>query len=211
MLLSTEASADADSPVIELKTGRTSKVNRRLIEWKGQCRTNDLILRGFWPDDSSGSSGAASSLAIVDIDAGPPGPCMQIVERLVHLELADLVLHSHYLDPGFPDASKMTLNSESSGSDSGGDVSAKKGGNKSTKGATALKQLQRMSEPCIDCKYPQLQSRVPVCPFGGVLPRPGTTQHSPNVCAAINSLNGNGPLPLSHILTLWSSLFLFHS
>ena len=144
--------SDPDSPVIELKTGRTSKVNRRLSEWKGQCRTNDLILRGYWPDDSNNTKGAAaSSLALVDVNAGPPKPCMQIVERLIHLELADLVMNAQYLVPGFPNASKMKINDDSSGSDSNGDGPTKKAARKPRK-SLALTQMQRMNEACTDCK-----------------------------------------------------------
>src|ERR1700683_3313500 len=57
------------------------------------------MLRGHWPaglDDESYPSAVAKPM-----DPGPKGPFCRRVERLVHLELMDLVVNGQYLHPDF--------------------------------------------------------------------------------------------------------------
>ena len=86
---------------IQLKVGRSVNLNKRFNEWDKQCRSREHIPRGWWPgaveDDHSGS------LLKGNIKVGDPGPFCHRVERLVHIELADLSLHAPYLDPEWPD------------------------------------------------------------------------------------------------------------
>ena len=63
------------------------------------------IVRGWWPgtvEDDSDDDGTNGSLLKGSIKAGEPGPLCHRVERLVHIELADLVVHTPYLKPHFP-------------------------------------------------------------------------------------------------------------
>lgn len=114
--------------VIQLKVGRAVNLVKRLDQWDKQCGSKMQIPRGWWPhSDDNGTSG---SLLKGSIKAGEPGPLCHRVERLVHIELADLVVYTPYLDPKFPKVDNSDLPSSAVGS--------------STLGKTAMK-------PCPDC------------------------------------------------------------
>lgn len=118
--------------VIQLKVGRAVNLTKRLDQWGKQCGSKVPIVRGWWPgtvEDESDDDGTNGSLLTGNIKAGEPGPLCHRVERLVHIELADLVVHTPYLDPNFPKVD----NSDTSPSTSG-----------SPKKATM--------KPCLDCK-----------------------------------------------------------
>jgi hypothetical protein len=119
--------------VIQLKIGRTVNLVKRLDQWDKQCGSKMQIVRGWWPDimDDSDDDGTNGSLLKGSIKAGEPGPLCHRVERLVHIELADLVVHTPYLDPGFPKVDNSDPPSSAVGS--------------STSKKTAM-------EPCPDCK-----------------------------------------------------------
>ncbi|KAJ5176736.1 uncharacterized protein N7482_002613 [Penicillium canariense] len=89
---------------IRLKIGRTSNVHRRLSEWTRQC-SHDLTLIRYYPyTPSSASSSPARRSAprqradssgrnttpAASLVAGRKVPHVHRVERLIHLELADL-------------------------------------------------------------------------------------------------------------------------
>ncbi|KAH7927085.1 hypothetical protein BV22DRAFT_306785 [Leucogyrophana mollusca] len=99
--------------VIQFKVGRTVKLTKRLDEWAKQCRSKEQIVRGVWPgtveDDNDPANG---SLLRGRLSGGEKGPLCHRVERLVHIELADLAVHAPYLDPKFP---KVELNPPQSG------------------------------------------------------------------------------------------------
>ncbi|KAJ8592616.1 hypothetical protein M405DRAFT_732918 [Rhizopogon salebrosus TDB-379] len=118
--------------VIQLKIGRTVNLVKRLDQWDKQCGSKMQIVRGWWPDimDDSDDDGTNGSLLKGSIKAGEPGPLCHRVERLVHIELADLVVHTPYLDPGFPKVDNSDPPSSAVGS--------------STSKKTAM-------EPCPDC------------------------------------------------------------
>ena len=93
---------DEDSPsVVHLKVGRATNLNRRMDQWAKQCDTHEQLLRGHWP---GGMTSDDASLVRGLIDAGDKGKWCHRLERLVHLELADLAAFAPYLDPGYPNA-----------------------------------------------------------------------------------------------------------
>ncbi|KAG1748918.1 uncharacterized protein EDB91DRAFT_1111390 [Suillus paluster] len=103
--------------VIQLKVGRAVNLAKRLDQWDKQCGSKVQIVRGWWPgtveDDDDGTNG---SLLKGNIKAGEPGPLCHRVERLVHIELADLVVHTPYLDSKFPKADNSDMSPSGSGS-----------------------------------------------------------------------------------------------
>lgn len=108
----THLSADHTTPnKIHLKVGHTTNLANRINQWDKQCRLKENILRGWWPrsieDDASGGPAACVSLMKGQVEAGDTGPFCHRLERLVHLELADLAVHAPHLKPGFePDIQK---------------------------------------------------------------------------------------------------------
>jgi hypothetical protein len=92
--------ADAKTPThIHLKVGRAVNLTKRIDEWGKQCKSKEPVLRGWWPGSVEEDSG---SLLKGKVRAGDKGPCCHRLERLVHLELADLALNGPYLHPQFP-------------------------------------------------------------------------------------------------------------
>jgi hypothetical protein len=75
-------------------------------EWQKQCKSVEQRLRGHWPgglEDGPPDDAEAfhASTSEGSVNSGPKGPLCHRVERLVHLELADLVVNEQYLDPDF--------------------------------------------------------------------------------------------------------------
>ena len=94
------ARVDKDDPsVVHIKVGRAVKLNKRLGEWDDQCQSKETHLRGYWPMSEDAES---NGMMRGRVQVGPPGPYCHRVERLVHLELADLALNAPYLHPDFP-------------------------------------------------------------------------------------------------------------
>ena len=124
---------------IKIKVGRAVKLVKRLDQWSKQCTSKEVILRGWWPgtvEHDDGSNG--TSLLRGTIKPGEKGPLCHRLERLVHLELADLAVRAPYLVSGFPN-----VNPEHND-----DTLAP-----STPGRSPKKRSKvRMAEPCIDCK-----------------------------------------------------------
>ena len=85
--------------MVHIKVGRAVKLTKRLAEWDKQCQSKQTHLRGFWPITADAEAG---NLARGRVQVGDPGPWCHKVEKLVHLELADLALNAPYLDPDFP-------------------------------------------------------------------------------------------------------------
>ncbi|KAI0373289.1 hypothetical protein BV20DRAFT_938016 [Pilatotrama ljubarskyi] len=90
---------DANPRVVHIKVGRAVKLTKRLAEWDKQCQSKQTHLRGFWP---MSKDAAANGMMRGRVQVGDSGPYCHRVERLVHLELADLTLNAPYLDPKFP-------------------------------------------------------------------------------------------------------------
>ena len=90
------------SDVIQLKVGRSVNLIKRLDQWGKQCSSGIQIPRGWWPDTVEDDDGTGGSLLLGNIKPGEPGPFCHRVERLIHIELADLSVHAPYLNPGWP-------------------------------------------------------------------------------------------------------------
>lgn len=90
-----------DKKTIHLKVGRATNLNRRMDQWGKQCGSKEQILRGFWPGGMDKAGVPMKGL----VQAGPKGPWCHRVERLVHIELSDLVEHTPYLEDGYPNVS----------------------------------------------------------------------------------------------------------
>ncbi|KAL0960233.1 hypothetical protein HGRIS_011866 [Hohenbuehelia grisea] len=96
---------DLSSPdTIKLKVGRAVNLVKRLDEWGKQCGSKEQIPRGWYPGvaDDDGTDGGGLSMLKGRIRPGPKGPWCHRLERLIHLELADLVYTGVYLDPKWP-------------------------------------------------------------------------------------------------------------
>ena len=70
-------------------------------QWSKQCGSKEQILRGFWPGGMDKAGVPMKGL----VQPGPKGPWCHRVERLVHIELADLVENTPYLDEEYPNFS----------------------------------------------------------------------------------------------------------
>ena len=167
---------------------------------------------------TNGRYETGTSLMNGRVDPGEPGGAMNRAERLIHLELASLVMYAQYLKPGFPDVNKMKTSGASGGSnDSNSDEYEPTGGKKgkATGKMPALKQLQRGSEPCKDCKF--FHQRPNFAPF----PSPSFLHSSevPQFLLTILCVDlavarvgqcivASFRLPLSHLRTLCPSAFL---
>lgn len=134
--------ADPDeTEVIHLKVGRANNLNRRMDQWGKQCGSKEQIVRGWWP---GGIVHDEASLMKGTIKAGEKGAWCHRLERLVHLELADLATNTPYLHAGFPGKGKAKATASGSGSTSGnGD------GKDKDKGKKGKKDINR----CPDCMY----------------------------------------------------------
>lgn len=67
-------------------------------QWGKQCGSKEQILRGFWPGGMEKGGVPMKGL----VQAGPKGPWCHRIERLVHIELADLVEYTPYLEDEYP-------------------------------------------------------------------------------------------------------------
>ena len=88
---------DATPKHVHLKVGRTNNLPKRITEWSKQCGTHEQTFRGSWPELP-----ASQSFLPGKLQAKVKGPNSHRLERLIHLELADLVTNTPYLLPGFP-------------------------------------------------------------------------------------------------------------
>lgn len=143
-----------DSSVVHLKVGRAVNLVKRIDEWGKQCGSKEQVLRGWWPgtvenDDSE------SSLMKGRVKPGDRGACCHRLERLIHLELADLTVHTPYLNKDFPNIPSPALDKTSAkgqkgdnGSSSSLTVPAK--GGRQSPGSPA--RFRRNRDPCPDCE-----------------------------------------------------------
>jgi len=92
---------------IQLKVGRTKNLIKRIDQWSKQCGSKEQVLRGWWP----GVAKEKQELLKGTVVAGDPGPWVHKLERLIHLELADLSLAAPYLNGKFPDIEADTSSS----------------------------------------------------------------------------------------------------
>lgn len=69
-----------------IKVGRSVRMNKRLDEWERQCKSRELVLRGWWPaavsdDGAYGSVNGAVSMLKGTVKPGPPGRYSHRLER----------------------------------------------------------------------------------------------------------------------------------
>ncbi|KII89231.1 hypothetical protein PLICRDRAFT_108997 [Plicaturopsis crispa FD-325 SS-3] len=100
-------SADPSTPArVQLKVGRAVNLVKRIDQWGKQCGSKEQILRGWWPGTVEADDG---SLVKGRVKAGDKGLWCHRLERLVHLELADLSENAVYFDPGFPNTAAKVV------------------------------------------------------------------------------------------------------
>ncbi|KAJ3572500.1 hypothetical protein NP233_g3053 [Leucocoprinus birnbaumii] len=93
---------DPDSPkTIKLKVGRAVNLVKRIDQWGKQCGSKEQVLRGFYPGYVEEDEG---SLMKGRVQAGEKAAWCHRLERLIHIELADLVSTTVYLETGWPHA-----------------------------------------------------------------------------------------------------------
>ncbi|PCH38440.1 hypothetical protein WOLCODRAFT_65061 [Wolfiporia cocos MD-104 SS10] len=88
-----------DDNRVYLKVGRTVVLNRRIDQWSKQCGSKEQYLRYWYPGPANEDDRVVMKGLV---QQGDPGPWCHRLERLIHLELADLSLNAPYLDPQFP-------------------------------------------------------------------------------------------------------------
>ncbi|EJD06127.1 uncharacterized protein FOMMEDRAFT_104617 [Fomitiporia mediterranea MF3/22] len=145
---------DPSTPfMIYLKVGRTVELNTRLNNWKKQCGSKEQILRGWWPgtvaNDNGNNNNGETSLMKGRVKPGEKGAFCHKLERLVHLELADLVVYAPYLNPDFQNVSGEESTSARIPRSNPGTPG--KGGKRAGASSAALNSLQQGNVPCADC------------------------------------------------------------
>ncbi|KAF8238775.1 hypothetical protein L208DRAFT_1387074 [Tricholoma matsutake] len=99
---------DSDvAQTIKLKVGRAVNLVKRIDQWGKQCSSKEQIIRGWYPGTVEADADE-KSLMKGRIKAGVKVAWCHRLERLIHLELADLVVTGAYLDPGWADGN-MTI------------------------------------------------------------------------------------------------------
>lgn len=125
---------------IHLKVGRAVNLVKRMDQWDKQCGSKEQVLRGWWPGTVEDDDGGPTSLMKGRVKAGDKGPLCHRLERLVHLELADLAVNSPYLDPDFQTIAAKKKD-KGKDKDVGGGTPSKK----------AIQAIKLISSPCTDC------------------------------------------------------------
>ena len=150
--------------LLVLKVGRTTKPN--MDEWDSQCASDSQILRSWWP---AGLETDSAGLLQEHVKPGPPAKYSHRLERLIHIELADLAMRRAYLDPKW-------LNVEVN------DAIAKTEGNADDKWAVSSSKGMEQMKACPDCasrlddseilssnnalrRWQKTQRNIYVCPF----------------------------------------------
>lgn len=100
---------DSSTPgVAHLKVGRTVNLTQRIHQWARQCGSRPQTLRGYWPGTVQAAGpdedDEVTTLLRGHVDAKAAGKGSHRLERLIHLELADLVDNAQYLDANWPKA-----------------------------------------------------------------------------------------------------------
>lgn len=100
---------DVDNPknkeFIQLKVGRATHLNKRISEWSRQCSSKEQILRGWWPGNIEDPK---KRVMTGTVEPGDRGKFCHRLERLIHLELADVAQNAPYLQVGFPNVKTET-------------------------------------------------------------------------------------------------------
>ncbi|KAG9010504.1 hypothetical protein FRB94_010270 [Tulasnella sp. JGI-2019a] len=89
-----------NTDIVNLKVGRAVNLVKRIDEWTKSCESKEPILRGWFPGPDEADH-ADISLMKGRVQAGSKGKNCHRLERLIHLELADLSINKPYLTPEF--------------------------------------------------------------------------------------------------------------
>ncbi|OCB89665.1 hypothetical protein A7U60_g3142 [Sanghuangporus baumii] len=96
---------DEDMPfILRIKIGRTVDVQARLNTWKRECGKTNLKLIGWYPGNIEDENLGANLSRKNRFEPGERGKYCHRLERLVHIELADLVMHTPYLNADLSNA-----------------------------------------------------------------------------------------------------------
>jgi len=139
---------DDDPHMIHLKVGRTNNLLKRLQSWEKQCKSNTQVFRYYWPGTGTEKQDLVN-FQRGSFQPGPAGPHTHLLERLLHLHLADLVMYAQYTDPKFPATNRPDTNDSGTSS-----KSAKAKGSKvaaPSYNQLALKAVQEQRGACKDC------------------------------------------------------------
>ncbi|KAH8117614.1 hypothetical protein DFH11DRAFT_1576139 [Phellopilus nigrolimitatus] len=118
---------------IHLKVGRAKNLVKRIDEWGKH-------LRGWWPGTVDEGE---TSLMKGRVKPGEKGAWCHRLERLVHLELADLVVHAPYLNKNFPNTPPPGSPDESSAPGTPTKAARRAPGSPA--------RLRKGGKPCSDC------------------------------------------------------------
>ncbi|KAL5528975.1 hypothetical protein ACEPAG_4949 [Sanghuangporus baumii] len=100
---------DEDMPfILRIKIGRTVDVQARLNTWKRVCGKTNLKLVGWYPGNIEDENLGANLSRKNHFKPGERGKYCHRLERLVHIELADLVMHTPYLNTDLSSAITIT-------------------------------------------------------------------------------------------------------
>ncbi|TFK76560.1 hypothetical protein BDN72DRAFT_885262 [Pluteus cervinus] len=105
------------SKTIKLKVGRAVNLVKRIDQWGKQCGSKEPILRGFYPGSVEDDGGSLMKGRVI---AGEKAAWCHRLERLIHMELTDLVetdvyLHAAWPKPGPLDESTLVKDGISAG------------------------------------------------------------------------------------------------
>ena len=138
--------------MIHLKVGRAVNLNKRIDQWGKQCGSKEQVLRGWWPGTVEDGGDGDVSLMKARIKAGDKGANCHRLERLVHLELADLVLYSPYMLKDFPKKGSHTAKrKDSNDSDYSESRSGTPSKSPAKKAAASTAKVRLGGKPCPDC------------------------------------------------------------
>ncbi|KAL5533388.1 hypothetical protein ACEPAF_5164 [Sanghuangporus sanghuang] len=90
--------------ILRIKIGRTVDVQARLNTWKRECGKTNLKLIGWYPGNIEDENLGANLSRKNRFEPGERGKYCHRLERLVHIELADLVMHTPYLNADLSNA-----------------------------------------------------------------------------------------------------------
>ncbi|CAA7271807.1 unnamed protein product [Cyclocybe aegerita] len=101
-----------ETETIKLKVGRAVNLVKRIDQWGKQCGSKEQVLRGFYPGSvEPDEDGGEGSLMKGRVKAGEKAAWCHRLERLIHIELADLVSTYIYLDPAWPNVDEAASTS----------------------------------------------------------------------------------------------------
>lgn len=85
--------------MVHIKVGLTTSLNRRYSEHLRNCPALQPVLLGYFPPSPGDEN---PNLGVGRIIPGNKLPYIHLVEKLVHLELADVATNAPYLHQLFP-------------------------------------------------------------------------------------------------------------